>query len=49
MDMHYSGQPEISMRHIVVAFDKIRPSVQEKVNTIHINHFSYKLIIYYIF
>ncbi|XP_392923.5 nuclear valosin-containing protein-like [Apis mellifera] len=30
MDMHYSGQPEISMRHIVVAFDKIRPSVQEK-------------------
>ena len=33
MDMHYSGQPEISMRHIVLAFDKIRPSVQEKVNT----------------
>lgn len=33
MDMHYSGQPEISMRHFVVAFDKIRPSVQEKVNT----------------
>ncbi|XP_050592650.1 nuclear valosin-containing protein-like isoform X1 [Bombus affinis] len=30
MDMHYSGQPEISMRHFVVAFDKIRPSVQEK-------------------
>ncbi|KAK1117059.1 hypothetical protein K0M31_016984 [Melipona bicolor] len=30
MDMHYSGQPEISMRHIVLAFDKIRPSVQEK-------------------
>lgn len=48
MDMHYSGQPEISMRHIVVAFDKIRPSVQEKVNTIDINFF-YKLIIYYIF
>nr|XP_012152476.1 PREDICTED: nuclear valosin-containing protein-like isoform X3 [Megachile rotundata] len=30
MDMHYSGQPEISMRHILSAFDKIRPSVQEK-------------------
>ncbi|KOC61098.1 Nuclear valosin-containing protein-like [Habropoda laboriosa] len=30
MDMHYSGQPEISMRHILIAFDKIRPSVQEK-------------------
>ena len=30
MDIHYSGQPEISMRHIVSAFDKIRPSVQEK-------------------
>ncbi|XP_076234695.1 nuclear valosin-containing protein-like smid isoform X2 [Calliopsis andreniformis] len=30
MDIHYSGQPEISMRHIVAAFDKIRPSVQEK-------------------
>ncbi|XP_076679935.1 nuclear valosin-containing protein-like smid [Andrena cerasifolii] len=30
MDIRYSGQPEISMRHIVSAFDKIRPSVQEK-------------------
>ncbi|KZC05562.1 Nuclear valosin-containing protein-like [Dufourea novaeangliae] len=30
MDIHYSGQPEISMRHILAAFDKIRPSVQEK-------------------
>ncbi|CAK9821338.1 Nuclear valosin-containing protein-like [Anthophora retusa] len=30
MDMPYSGQPEISMRHILAAFDKIRPSVQEK-------------------
>lgn len=30
IDVHYSGQPEISMRHIVSAFDKIRPSVQEK-------------------
>nr|XP_033330799.1 nuclear valosin-containing protein-like [Megalopta genalis]XP_033330800.1 nuclear valosin-containing protein-like [Megalopta genalis]XP_033330801.1 nuclear valosin-containing protein-like [Megalopta genalis] len=30
MDIHYSGQPEISMRHILSAFDKIRPSVQEK-------------------
>ncbi|OAD57159.1 Nuclear valosin-containing protein-like [Eufriesea mexicana] len=30
IDMHYSGQPEISMRHILIAFDKIRPSVQEK-------------------
>ncbi|XP_076656606.1 nuclear valosin-containing protein-like smid isoform X2 [Halictus rubicundus] len=30
MDIHYTGQPEISMRHILSAFDKIRPSVQEK-------------------
>ncbi|XP_043251788.1 nuclear valosin-containing protein-like [Colletes gigas] len=30
LDIHYTGQPEISMRHIVSAFDKIRPSVQEK-------------------
>ncbi|XP_076749603.1 nuclear valosin-containing protein-like smid [Xylocopa sonorina] len=29
MDMHYT-EPEISMRHILAAFDKIRPSVHEK-------------------
>lgn len=27
---HYSGPPEISMRHLLAAFEKIRPSVQEK-------------------
>lgn len=31
MDMHYTGHPQISMRHVLSAFDKIRPSVQEKV------------------
>ncbi|XP_053974269.1 nuclear valosin-containing protein-like isoform X1 [Hylaeus volcanicus] len=30
LDIHYTGQSEISMRHILSAFDKIRPSVQEK-------------------
>ncbi|XP_017887180.1 nuclear valosin-containing protein-like [Ceratina calcarata] len=30
MNMQYTGQPEISMRHFLAVFDKIRPSVHEK-------------------
>lgn len=26
------GQPEISMRHIFLAFDKVQPSVREKAS-----------------
>lgn len=35
------GQPEISMRHIFQAFDKVQPSVREKVNINFISNLYY--------
>lgn len=32
------GEPEIAMRHILSAFEKVRPSVQEKVNDFFENY-----------
>lgn len=30
----YTGRPEISMQHILLALDKVQPSVREKVSYI---------------